>query len=1374
MSDLPAAQKIDQICEAFEDDLLDNKQPQLEQFVERIDSQYQTQLLAKLLRIDLSYSHSTSDSHEQYRRRFPEHSQVIDEVLERHRTDELDTRQTKKIDRYTVVKRIGSGGFGLVFEGYDPQLKRSVAIKVPREKWARDDARVKKTLAEAQILAGLTHPNILPVYHAGKCSQFGFFIVTALIEGQSLSQLCRSCSIPAPLAVDVVCQIADALQYAHKKNVIHRDVKPANIMLDGAKHPYLVDFGLAMDTTALSPRRSYVGTPRYMSPEQARGDIERLDQTTDIYSLGIVLSEVLTTVSSDLETQSIGSSQRDATGQSFEVNKAIPPELQRICLRATAAQSAERYPDAGAFARELRQSQATLENAQPGRIENFVPRGLSPFEASDANFFRDLLPGPRDAQGMPASLARLQQKVANSLSSSPSPVAVVIGPAGAGKSSFVKAGLIPLLPRSTAVVCIDANLPNLERQLLTSLNRMAESSGGESIWAAVTEIQKGEWLPDGQKLLIVVDQFESWLGRNQSFHDSDLVSAMQQCDGRVCQFLLLIRDDCFTATSRLMRHLEIPLIQDVNSFTSPTFDKHQIKRVLEAYGHSFGQYHGSYQQQQFVDSVADELLADDANVVPVRLVVLAETLKELPWVPATLERLGGVNGVLGSFLRTTLANIRSGTVASNNPDAIRTILRELTPAENSETQLPIRSIHDLRTACEWPQSNDDFDQLITQMVNDLRLVSKVGDDSTLDADTYRLAHSFLIRPVSAWLQQRRMETMRGRAEVRFDEWVKVWSESRQVEHLPSSFEFLSFQLFTDNKRWSSSGVTMMQHAKKRLVPRWIRAAIAAACLLLMAAFIGFWLDKEANKLKQEKAIADLQSALTSSPYWAKENMDRFFQATSLPQRKTLIDQLPPCDLALSRLRLVQLNARDGRVDVGLLVKFAVELAEEQYGLKKSQIHVSEFQNIMRTINTCAGRSAVIDSVQEEFEKTTDQNGLEFSITALNRRRARLAIVGINIGELKWARQVCSRKAKPGANAEFLWQSRFFRGDANRLLQAIVVEERSDVKALLITCLGDIRRTRIADEVRESIVEVLYKLLNDGSRVAVACAASQTLQRWGCALPSDDYSHICMAPECERNSVDMVMVKSWSLFPDTEWVLRNTESFIWASQTETTNSQFLQFILADDLRAESWKKDRAKCFNSVTSQPGQPFALANLMDAMLFCNWLSDLEGYQPVYVISDANDIASVMVDNGNDGYRLPTYREWKLLAKVAPTHTKSLSFLAVTSENSHNKLPDVRSRFANPNGLFDMYGSVWEWTIAPRYTWKASAIMQAQLWGGSFNFSRYGFRRPKIFDRQSDVDLSEVNEQTLQPLENSTKRSPGYGFRVIRNGPESEHKYVD
>src|SRR5215213_9078217 len=276
-------------------------------------------------------------------------------------------QQVTQISRYELIAEIGRGGMGVVYRAYEAALDRTVALKLLAPELANQPGFVARLRREAISAARLRHPNIALLYEFGQ-SEDTSFLAMEYLPGRSLRQLLEAGPLPSERALGILDQIGQALDYAHSMGIVHRDVKPSNILVSPADQAMLIDFGLAevSECTLLTADSAVLGTPHYMAPEQAagRGSGERGDQ----YALAAVAYEMLTGVPpfhGRAATAVVHAHIYESPPPPTERRPALPVAVNAVLLRGLAKQPQDRYPTLADFIAALRAALAPPASPRP-------------------------------------------------------------------------------------------------------------------------------------------------------------------------------------------------------------------------------------------------------------------------------------------------------------------------------------------------------------------------------------------------------------------------------------------------------------------------------------------------------------------------------------------------------------------------------------------------------------------------------------------------------------------------------------------------------------------------------------------------------------------------------------------------------------------------------------------------------------------------------------------------------------------------------------------------------------------------------------------------------------------------------------------------
>jgi hypothetical protein len=456
-----------------------------------------------------------------------------------------------------------------------------------------------------------------------------------------------------------------------------------------------------------------------------------------------------------------------------------------------------------------------------------VPKGLRSFDANDSDFFLQLLPGPRDQSGLPESIRFWKYRIEST--DEPSfTVGVFYGPSGGGKSSLVKAGLLPRLDQRVVTVYVEATSDDTEARLLKGLRRRLPDLPGElDLCQSLVALRQGEGLRTDEKVLLVLDQFEQWLHAQRADVSTELVAALRQCDGEHLQGIVMVRDDFWMAATRFMGALEMELVQGQNTAAVDHFDPRHARKVLSAFGIAYGNLPErtgdlTKDQHAFLERAITDL-AQDGKVVPVRLALFAELMKGKPWTSATLREVGGMEGVGVTFLEETFSSPQANPKHRLHRKAAQAVLKSLLPETGTDIKGHMRSRQVLLEASGYANRPRDFDDLIRILDPELRLITPTEPEDSASEDQqttasgqyYVLSHDYLVHSLRDWLTRKQRETRRGRAELRLAERSAAWNAKPENRHLPSALEWANIRLLTRKKDWTDPQRRMMRKVEGR-------------------------------------------------------------------------------------------------------------------------------------------------------------------------------------------------------------------------------------------------------------------------------------------------------------------------------------------------------------------------------------------------------------------------------------------------------------------------------------------------------------------------------------------------------------------------------
>lgn len=667
----------------------------------------------------------------------------------------MDDLQGRTIKGYELKQLIGEGGFGAVYRAYQSLIGREVAIKIILPQLANRPEFIRRFETEAQLIARLEHPHIVPLYDYWR-EPNGAYLVMRWLRGGSLHQALKEAG---RWSIDgtqkVVAQIGEALAVAHRQGIIHRDIKVENILLDENGHAYLTDFGIAKDTVdnaQITQNNAILGSPAYLAPEQIKG--EEVTQQSDIYSMGILIYELLTgTVPFDEETAAallykhLAEPVPDITQQFSD----IPPSINEIIQKATAKEPADRYPDILELMKDFKHAVRATEQgniAASGTDTAYITstgiylpepenpyKGLRAFQQADsADFF---------------GRENLTQQLINCLKETDerSRFLAVVGPSGSGKSSVVKAGILPAirkgaLPNSEDWFVVEMvpgadPMEELEAALLriavnppeSLLNQLNEDSRG--LLRAVKRV-----LPDDEtELVLFIDQFEELFtlveGEDQRSHFMDsLLEAVNETRSRI-RIIVTLRADFYDRPLNYVTFGE--LIRERTEVVLP-LSTEELEMAITGPAHRVGMI----AEPSLVGAIISDV-REQPGALPLLQYALTELFERRDGNRLTAEAYSDIGGTWGALARRA-EELYGGLDESSQEAARQLFLRLVTLGEGTEDTRRRTFQSELMSIGDDPEMMG----MIIDAFGRYRLLTFDHDPQTRSS-TVEVAHEALIR-----------------------------------------------------------------------------------------------------------------------------------------------------------------------------------------------------------------------------------------------------------------------------------------------------------------------------------------------------------------------------------------------------------------------------------------------------------------------------------------------------------------------------------------------------------------------------------------------------------------------------------------------------
>jgi len=746
-------------------------------------------------------------------------------------------------DRYQILDMLGKGGIGEVWHAFDLKLRVEVALKALREDLFKDERRLEMLRQEVRAAREVISPNVCRIYDLEEAD--GRELVSMeYIDGATLLEVLQDRG-PLELkeAQDIASQFLAGLEAIHQAGLVHRDVKPENIMLTRAGRVVVMDFGLAR--TEDSGAGTVAGTPAYMSPEQAAG--LKVDARADVYSAGVVLAEM---VSPD-GIKSFDSRQSIWEGVRSEPAKVPDTPWAPAVRKAVKKDREQRYNSAHTLIRELEDVTLRVEGA-----EDLHPYpGLASFTEEDAEYFF----------GREAEVEQMWRKLEG-----PPRMLALAGPSGAGKSSFLRAGLIATKrPDWGHVICTPGNDPfaSLRRAVISELEGDSEAlrelaTGSED--ASVSAVAR--WRRVHENAMVVVDQFEELFTQNTADQQQRFATLLGRMAIEADVFVLASLRDDFLYHCHQHEPLR-PVLSDLTMLGPP--EGAALRRAVVQPATRCGY---RFEDDELVDEILAEV-EDERGALPLLAFAIARLWEKRDRENGLLTRqayhdIGGVGGALARHAEATIDQI-----GQENLPVVRELFRNLVTAEGTRA---VREWNELLSVFSDSRSESEAESVLRALIDARLLTSyEVREDDKAPTRHIEIIHESLL---ANWPRLVRWQTQDADAAQLRDQLrqaARTWDEHQRSDDLLwTGSAYREFSVWrerypgglTEIEEAFASAMTSLATRRRRR--RRAAAAAAFIVLLVVLAVIGsFWQRSvaEAHRAEAANLVALGQLELESNP-----------------------------------------------------------------------------------------------------------------------------------------------------------------------------------------------------------------------------------------------------------------------------------------------------------------------------------------------------------------------------------------------------------------------------------------------------------------------------------------------------------------------------